>query len=95
MFVLGIGVWPWGARQQRQRQEELWVATALLARAANHPFYERLNRLLDECGFDRFVESTCQQFYAHTIGRPGLAPGIYFRLLMVATSGIDSGCSIA
>src|SRR5207248_2537750 len=35
-----------GTRQQRQRQEELWVATAALARAASHPSYERLNRLV-------------------------------------------------
>jgi transposase len=80
-----------GTRQQRQRQEELWVATAALARAASHPFYERLNRLLDECHFDEFVESLCERFYAKTLGRPGLAPGIYFRLLMVGYfEGIDS-----
>ena len=80
-----------GTRQQRQRQEELWVATAALARPASHPFYERLNRLLDECHFDEFVESMCERFYAKTLGRSGLAPGIYFRLLMVGYfEGIDS-----
>jgi transposase len=80
-----------GTRQQRQRQEELWVATAALARPASHPFYERLNRVLDECQFDEFVESRCEPFYAKTLGRPGLAPGIYFRLLMVGYfEGIDS-----
>ncbi len=85
-----------GARHKRQRQEELWVATATLARPASHPFYERLNQLLDECGFDEFVEGVCQQFYAETLGRPGLAPGIYFRLLMVGYfEGIDSERGIA
>ena len=80
-----------GTRQQRQRQEELWVATAALARPASHPFYDGLNRLLDECQFDAFVESVCKPFYAKTLGRPGLAPGIYFRLLMVGYfEGIDS-----
>ena len=80
-----------GHRQRRQRQEELWVARAALPRAASHPFYERLNRLLDECQFDGFVESLCKPFYARTLGRPGLAPGIYFRLLMVGYfEGIDS-----
>ena len=80
-----------GTRQQRQRQEELWVATAALARPASHPFYDRLNRLLDECQFDAFVERVCKPFYAETLGRPGLAPGIYFRLLMVGYfEGIDS-----
>src|SRR6201997_2436202 len=80
-----------GTRQQRQRQEEVWVATATLARPASHPFYERLNRLLDECHFDEFVERVCERFYAKTLGRPGLMPGIYFRLLMVGYfEGIDS-----
>jgi transposase len=80
-----------GTRQQRQRQEELWVPTAALARPASHPFYDRLNRLLDECHFDEFVEGLCERFYAETLGRPGLAPGIYFRLLMVGYfEGIDS-----
>lgn len=85
-----------GTRQQRQRQEELWVATATLACPASHPFYERLNRLLDECQFDDFVESLCKRFYAETLGRPGLGPGIYFRLLMVGYfEGIDSERGIA
>lgn len=85
-----------GTRQQRQRQEELWVATTALARPASHPFYERLNRLLDECQFDDFVERLCKPFYAETLGRPGLAPGIYFRLLMVGYfEGIDSERGIA
>jgi transposase len=47
--------------------------------------------LLDECQFDAFVERVCKPFYAETLGRPGLAPGIYFRLLMVGYfEGIDS-----
>jgi transposase len=85
-----------GTRQQRQRQEELWVATAALASPASHPFYERLNRLLDECQFDDFVENLCKPFYAETLGRPGVAPGMYFRLLMVGYfEGIDSERGIA
>ena len=80
-----------GTRQQRQRQEELWVARASLACPASHPFYERLNRLLEECQFDEFVERVCRSFYARTLGRPGLPPGIYFRLLLVGYfEGIDS-----
>jgi transposase len=67
------------------------IATGALPRATSHRFYERLNRLLDECRFDIFVESLCKRFYAKTLGRPGLAPGIYFRLLMVGYfEGIDS-----
>jgi transposase len=85
-----------GTRRGRQRQEELWIATASLARPAGHPFYERLNRLLDECGFDEFVEKACRSFYAETLGRPGLPPGTYFRLLMIGYfEGLDSERAIA
>ncbi len=72
-------------------QEELWIPSCTLALPASHPFYERLNHLLGEHDFDRFVEGKCQRFYAATMGRPGLAPGIYFRLLLVGYfEGIDS-----
>jgi transposase len=73
------------------QQEELWIATCTLARPASHPFYERLNHLLAKHYFDRFVEGKCQRFYAAMLGRPGLAPGVYFRLLLVGYfEGIDS-----
>src|SRR5579871_2408599 len=85
-----------GTRQQRQRQEELWVPAASLARPASHPFYERLNRILEECRFDEFVEDLCRPFYAQRLGRPSLSPGMYFRLLMVGyLEGIDSERGIA
>ena len=85
-----------GRRNKRVRQEQLWTPTAELPVSAGHPFYERLNRLLDEKKFDEFVESLCAPFYAAKMGRPGLAPGIYFRLLMVGYfEGIDSERGIA
>ena len=61
----------------------MWVATTDLPTAASHPFYTRLNQLLREHGFDDFVEAQCAAFYAKTMGRPGLPPGIYFRLLLI------------
>jgi transposase len=85
-----------GTRKGRERQQELWVATATLARPAGHPFYERLNLLLDKCSFDEFVEDVCRRFYAENMGRPGLSPGIYFRLLLLGYfEGIDSERGIA
>jgi len=76
---------------RREHQEELWIPSCTLARPASHPFYERLNQLLAQHDFDRFVEGQCQRFYAATMGRPGLVPGIYFRLLLVGYfEGIDS-----
>ena len=40
----------------------MWVATADLPKGAGHPFYERLNRVLEESGFDAFVEGLCSVF---------------------------------
>jgi hypothetical protein len=55
-----------------------------------------LNQLLREHGFDDFVEAQCAGFYAATMGRPGLPPGIYFRLLLIGYfEGIDSERGIA
>ena len=85
-----------GTRRKRQRQHELWVSTADLPTTAAHPFYQRVNALLDEHGFDAFVEGLCQSFYDATMGRPSLAPGIYFRLLLVGYfEGVDSERGIA
>ncbi|HZJ15046.1 MAG TPA: transposase [Chthoniobacteraceae bacterium] len=55
-----------------------------------------MNQILDEKRFDEYVETICERFYAGEVGRPGLAPGIYFRLLMVGYfEGIDSERGIA
>jgi transposase len=80
-----------GTRKQQEQQEGFWVATADLPRSAGHPFYERLSALLEEAGFDAFVEERCRKFYAPTMGRPSLAPGMYFRLLLIGYfEGLDS-----
>ena len=70
-----------GTRKQRERQESLWVAKQELPTSAAHPFYERLNGLLDAEEFDTFAESACQQYYAEKMGRPGLTPGKLHRKL--------------
>jgi transposase len=85
-----------GRRKKRVRQEGLWTPTAALPVNAGHPFYRRLNQILDEKKFDEYVEAICEDFYAGEVGRPGLSPGIYFRLLMVGYfEGIDSERGIA
>ena len=70
-----------GTRQSEQAS--MWVATAELPKSPGHPFYTRLNALLDADNFDRFAEGQCMRFYAPMMGRPSLAPGRYFRLLLV------------
>ena len=85
-----------GKRKRRARQASMWVATQDLPRSAAHPFYRRLNRVLDEAQFDAFVEGACTTFYAPVMGRPGLAPGRYFRLLLLGYfEGLDSERAIA
>ena len=66
-----------------------------LPKSAGHPFYAQLNRVLDDAGFDTFVEAQCQ-CYADGLGRPSLAPGRYFRLLLLGYfEGLDSERAIA
>ena len=82
-------------RRKSERQEELWISSADVVRSPGHVFYERLNGLLSEAGFDEFVEELTAPFYANG-GRPGIAPGVYFRMLFVGYfEGIDSQRGIA
>jgi transposase len=85
-----------GTRKGRERQEDFWVAYTDMAVGPGHPFYVRLNEVLDGAGFDAFVEQQCTRFYADKLGRPGLTPGIYFRSLMIGYfEGIESERGIA
>src|SRR5271169_5138961 len=85
-----------GKRKDQEQQEEIWIPQASLAKGASHPFYQRLNQLLEESCFDEFVEGRCRRFYAERRGRPSLAPGVYFRLLLIGYfEGIDSERGIA
>ena len=84
-----------GTTRDDGSQQAMWVATADLPQGGGHPFYERLNEILGAAGFDAFVEKLCAPFYAR-MGRPSLAPGRYFRLLLVGYfEGLDSERAIA
>jgi transposase len=73
----------------------MWVAAQDLPPSAAHPFYTRLNQILDTHDFDGYVEGLCQRFYADE-GRPGLPPGRYFRLLLIGYfEGLDAERAIA
>lgn len=85
-----------GRRADQERQEPIWIPQAELPQTVAHPFYTRLNQVLDERGFDGFVEGRCARFYAEQMGRPSLAPGRYFRMLLIGYfEGIDSERGIA
>jgi transposase len=85
-----------GTRKRREKQEDLWIAHTELASAPGHPFYQRLNELLEAERFDEFVERQCAKFYAAKYGRPSLTPGIYFRSLLIGYfEGIEAERGIA
>ena len=82
--------------KRKSEQAPLWIPTTELPVSPGHPFYVRLNGILDAAGFDRFVEEQCRPFYAPVMGRPSLAPGRYFRLLLVGYfEGLDAERGIA
>jgi transposase len=64
--------------------------------APGHPFYKRLNEVLDNAGFDTFCETNCASLYHDKLGRPSLVPGLYFRIMMISLfEGLDSERGIA
>ena len=77
--------------RQGERQAELMVGWAELPRSPGHAFYDRLQAVLIEAGFDGFAEQQCASVYAARQGRPSLPPGRYFRMHLVGYfEGIDS-----
>ena len=83
-------------KRKTEQQEALFVTAAELPKAPGHVFYRKLNRLLAEGGFDSWAEKLCEPYYADGRGRPGIPPGIYFRMLLVGYfEGIGSQRGIA
>ena len=77
-------------------QSEMWVAAKDLPRSAGHVFYTKLNRLLADADFDRRIEELCRPYYAEDVGRSGIPPGVYFRMLFVGFfEGLGSQRAIA
>ena len=77
--------------QQEDRRGDLMVGWAEMARSAGHVFYDRLQSVLIEGGFDGFAEATCKPYYATRLGAPSVPPGRYFRMHLVGYfEGINS-----
>lgn len=74
-----------GMGRRKRRQESLFIMADSLPRSDGHPFYKKLNELLAEADFDRWIEGRCQPYYAQeeTRGQPSIPPGVYFRMLLV------------
>jgi transposase len=71
--------------KRKRRQESLFITVDNLPRSDGHPFYQKLNALLAEADFDRWIEGRCRRFYeqGETRGQPSVPPGVYFRMLLV------------
>jgi transposase len=81
--------------KRKPKQDELFIPTAKLATGPGHPFYAKLNAVLAAAGFDAFVELLCAPYYKEG-GRPGIPPGVYFRMLLIGYfEGLDSQRGIA
>jgi transposase len=84
-----------GTRKMREKQADIWYEGELPT-APGHPFYKRLNEVLDNAQFDLFCEASCADFYHQKLGRPSLPPGQYFRTMMIGFfEGLDSERGIA
>jgi hypothetical protein len=78
------------------KQPDLWIAAPDLPTVLGHPFYQKLNPLLGEADFDRSVEDLCRPYYTDGVGRPGIPPGVYVRMLFIGYfEGLDSQRGIA
>jgi transposase len=84
------------AMGRRQRQKKLWIAATDVPDGPVHPFWAKLNELLGVRGSDDFVGGLCAKFYHEWLGRPGIPPGVCFRMLLIGYfEGIDSERGIA
>jgi transposase len=82
--------------KRRSEQQGLWIATTELPKSPGHPFYQKLNHVLAEAQFDRWIEKRCEPYYAAKLGRPSIPPGVYFRMILVGYfEGIASQRGIA
>ena len=61
--------------QQKDRQGDLMVSWSEMPRSPGHVFYDRLQLVLIEGGFDGFAEAVCQPYYAARMGAPSVPPG--------------------
>jgi hypothetical protein len=84
------------SRRKVVQQQDLFITAVDLPRSDGHVFYAKLNQLLEEAGFDSWIEKLCQPYYSQVRGRPGIPPSVYFRMLLEGYfEGIQSQRGIA
>lgn len=83
-------------KREAEQQQDLFLTHDKLPRSPGHVFYRKLNQLLGEGGFDRWIEGLCEPHYCKGVGRLSVPPGVYFRMLLVGYfEGINSQRGIA
>ena len=81
--------------KRKPQQDELFIPTHKLSTGSGHPFYTKLNEVLGQADFDEYVEDLCAPYYKDG-GRPGIPPGVYFRMLLIGYfEGLDGQRGIA
>jgi transposase len=85
-----------GCKKDREKQQDLWIASSEIVTTPGHVFYERLNTVLKAEKFDQRMEAICRKYYKSSSGRPSITPGTYFRMLLLGYfEGLDSERGIA
>jgi len=59
-------------KKWKKRRKDLGIAADQVLQAPGHPFYEKLNEVLEEAGFDEQLEELARPYYAAKMGRPSL-----------------------
>jgi transposase len=82
--------------KRKPKQEALFFSAQEIPKAASHPFYAKVNEILERNKVDKRLEHLCKRFYEPVMGRPSMAPGVYFRMLLLGYfEGVDSERGIA
>jgi transposase len=82
--------------KRKPKQEPLFFSAQEIPKTASHPFYAKVNEILEQNKIDKRLEYLCKRFYKPTMGRPSMVPGVYFRMLLLGYfEGIDSERGIA
>ena len=76
--------------QQKDRQGDLMVGWAEMPRSPGHVFYDRLQSVLIEGGFDGFAEASVPALLRGQDGRARCRPGATSRMHLGYFEGIDS-----
>jgi transposase len=81
--------------KRKPSQAELFIPSAKVVKGPGHPFYSKLNQVLQEATFDEHAEKLCELYYKEG-GRPSIPPGVYFRMVLIGYfEGLDSQRGIA